>query len=147
MKFPIILSSMIALASFVAMPALANAPTAEQKKQMEAFQKEQAAQLDKIQKSANIKQGLIDFCVSNYTKHTNISTILKKEEISKVCSCNVKAEGSMTQEQQWQLQSLKNANKKKEFEAEFIKIKTAQGKTAEACMGKTILTKLQPPKK
>ena len=141
MKFPVLFSSILVATSFFSGSAMANAPTAEQKKQFEAFQKEQAAKLEQASKSGNIKQSLIKVCTDNYAKAGALKS-LTQADVNRLCKCNVESEGRMTVSQQWELQSARNAKDQKKFNEVAQRIAKAEQPKVKACVGTALETKL-----
>ena len=141
MKFPILLSSLIVASSLFSASAFANAPTAEQKKQFEAFQKEQDAKMKQAAQSSNVKQSLVQVCVDNQTT-LGASKVLNKTEINKLCSCTVESEGRMTVSQQWELQSARNAKDQKKYAEVAQRIAAAEQPKIKSCLGPALEKKL-----
>ncbi|MBP7793924.1 MAG: hypothetical protein KA014_02885, partial [Acinetobacter sp.] len=96
MKSKIVLSSVLAISALFSAASFA-APAADQQAKMAA-----------AYKSNNIKQGLIGVCVDEQTKAGALKA-LSKEEVNKLCKCNVESQGRMSQSLQWELQGAQNA--------------------------------------
>ena len=82
MKSKILFSTIIALTSFVSATTFAD-------------NNEQAKKLEAAYQSTNIKQGLVNVCVDDYTKAGALNK-LTKADVNKLCSCNVESRGRMT---------------------------------------------------
>lgn len=141
MKLPVLFSSILVAASFFVSPAMANAPTAEQKKQFEAYQKEQAAKLEQASKSGNIKQSLIKICADNHVKAGALKSV-SQADVNKLCKCTIESEGRMTVSQQWELQSARNAKDQKKFTEVAQRIAKAEQVKVKACVGPALEAKL-----
>lgn len=141
MKFPILSAALIAVSGFLSAQAFANAPTAEQKKQFEAFQKEQDTKLRQAAQSTNVKQSLVKICVENQTK-MGAAKVLNASEINKLCTCTIESEGRMTVAQQWELQSARNAKDQKKYVAVAQRIGKAEEPKIKNCLGPNLQAKL-----
>ena len=122
MKSHLILSGVIACTSLFVSSAFANTPQ----------QHEQ--QMKKIYSSKNIQQGLIDLCVSNYTKAGALEK-LTKTEVSTLCRCNIESQGRMTEATKWKLQSAQNAKDEKTFVKTMDSFQKAESPKIKKCLG------------
>ncbi len=101
----------------------------------------QAKQLEAAYKSTNIKQGLINVCVSDYTKAGALNK-LTKADVTKLCTCNIESRGRMTESTRWELQSATNAKNQKKVQEIFARIQKAEEPKIKACLGQTLQNKL-----
>lgn len=129
MNSKIILSSVIAISSLFSVSSFA-APSADQQAQMAA-----------IYKSNNVKQGLINACVAEQTKAGALKA-LTKDEVSKLCKCNVESQGRMTNSLQWELQSAQNAKDEKKYATTLQNFGKSEQPKIKACLGTALETKL-----
>ena len=86
-------------------------------------------------KSTNVKSALINVCKDQTTKGGKLTVA----EVSKFCSCNIEAQGKVTEAQKWEIQSAINA-KKSPSSLAFVQ---QQNKDLQACLGAPLVTKLE----
>ncbi|WP_334113235.1 hypothetical protein [Acinetobacter parvus] len=86
-------------------------------------------------KSTNVKSALINVCKDQTTKGGKLTAA----EVSKFCSCNIEAQGKVTEAQKWEIQSAINANKSPSSLA-FVQ---QQNKDLQACLGAPLVSKLE----
>lgn len=86
-------------------------------------------------KSTNVKSALINVCKDQTTKGGKLTAA----EVSKFCSCNIEAQGKVTEAQKWEIQSAINA-KKSPSSLAFVQ---QQNKDLQACLGAPLVTKLE----
>lgn len=86
-------------------------------------------------KSTNVKSALINVCKDQTTKGGKLTSA----EVSKFCSCNIEAQGKVTEAQKWEIQSAINA-KKSPSSLAFVQ---QQNKDLQACLGAPLVTKLE----
>lgn len=129
MKSNLLLSSVVAVATFFSASSFA-APAADNQ-----------AKLQSIYKSNNIKQGLINACVDEQNK-LGASKVLSKSEVTQLCKCNVESQGRMTNADQWELQSAQNAKDKNKYVALMQKFGKAEQPKVKACLGSALDAKL-----
>ena len=86
-------------------------------------------------KSTNVKSALINVCKDQTTKGGKLTAA----EVSKFCSCNIEAQGKVTEAQKWEIQSAINA-KKSPSSLPFVQRQNADMK---ACLGPQLTSKLQ----
>lgn len=141
MKPPVLFSSLLVAVSVLSSAAMANAPTAEQKKQFETYQKEQAAKLEQAAKSSNIKQSLIKICADNHVKAGALKSV-SQADVNKLCKCTVESDGRMTVSEQWELQSARNAKDQKKFTEVAQRIAKGEQVKVKACLGPALEAKL-----
>lgn len=127
MKSKILLSAIIALTSFASVTTFAA--------------DDQAKQLDAAFKSTNIKQGLVNICVGDYTKAGALNK-LTKAEVTKLCTCNVESRGRMTESQKWELQSATNAKNQAKVKEILTRLQKAEEPKIKACLGADLQKKL-----
>ena len=93
---------------------------------------------DKLQqayKSTNVKTALVNVC----KEETNKGKKLTAAEVTKYCTCAVNADGKLTNDQKWQIQSAIN-QKKSPSTLAFVK---KQNQELQACFGPQLMSKLQ----
>jgi uncharacterized membrane protein len=127
MKSKILLSAIIALTSFASVTTFAA--------------DDQAKKLDAAFKSTNIKQGLVNVCVGDYTKAGALNK-LTKAEVTKLCTCNVESRGRMTESQKWELQSATNAKNQAKVKEILTRLQKAEEPKIKACLGADLQKKL-----
>ncbi|MEO9280096.1 MULTISPECIES: hypothetical protein [Acinetobacter] len=86
-------------------------------------------------KSTNVKGALINVCKDQTAKGGKLSSA----EVSKFCSCQVDAQGKVTEAQKWEIQSAINA-KKSPSSLAFVQ---QQNRDLKACLGPQLTTKLE----
>ena len=86
-------------------------------------------------KSTNVKGALINVCKDQTAKGGKLSSA----EVSKFCSCQVEAQGKVTEAQKWEIQSAINA-KKSPSSLAFVQ---QQNRDLKACFGPQLTTKLE----
>ena len=92
-------------------------------------------ELQQAYKSTNVKAALINICKTNTTKGGKLTAA----EVNKFCGCQLDAEGKITNDQKWQIQSAINA-KKSPSSLPFVQKQNADMK---ACLGPQLTSKLQ----
>ena len=93
---------------------------------------------DKLQqayKSTNVKNALVNVCKEETQKGNKLTAA----EVSKYCTCAVNADGKLTNDQKWQIQSAIN-QKKSPSTLAFVQ---KQNQELKACFGAPLVTKLQ----
>lgn len=125
------MKSKIIIASLAAVSALFSVATfaADQSKMAAAY------------KSNNVKQSLINICVEEQTKAGALKA-LTKNEVSKLCKCNVESQGRMSQSLQWELQGAQNAKDQKRFATAMQGYAKSEQPKIKACLGTALETKL-----
>ena len=91
--------------------------------------------LQKAYQSSNVKNALVNVC----KEETNKGKKLTAAEVTKYCTCAVNADGKLTNDQKWQIQSAIN-QKKSPSTLAFVKKQNEELKT---CFGPQLVTKLQ----
>ncbi|MCH7333532.1 hypothetical protein [Acinetobacter modestus] len=91
--------------------------------------------LQAVAKSTNIKAALINACKEQYTKTGKLTAA----EVNKFCSCNIEAQGKVTEAQKWEIKSAINA-KKSPSSLAFVQ---QQNKELQACLGAPLVSKLE----
>lgn len=86
-------------------------------------------------KSTNVKGALVNVCKEQTAKGGKLSS----SEVSKFCSCQVEAQGKVTEAQKWEIQSAINA-KKSPSSLGFVQ---QQNRDLKACFGPQLTTKLE----
>lgn len=97
-----------------------------------------AAESNKLQeayKSTNVKSALINVCKDEIGKSKKLSAA----EVSKYCTCEVEADGKLTNSQKWEIQSSVN-QKKSPATLAFVQ---KQNKDLQACFGPQLTGKLK----
>lgn len=128
MKSKILFSTIIALTSFVSATTFAD-------------NNEQAKKLEAAYQSTNIKQGLVNVCVDDYTKAGALNK-LTKADVNKLCSCNVESRGRMTESTKWELQSATNAKNQAKVKEILTRLQKAEEPKIKACLGADLQKKL-----
>lgn len=128
MKSNILLSAIIALTSCVSVATFADT-------------NDQAKKLEAAYKSTNIKQGLVNVCVDDYTKAGALNK-LTKADVNKLCSCNVESRGRMTESTKWELQSATNAKNQAKVKETLTRLQKAEEPKIKACLGADLQKKL-----
>ena len=95
----------------------------------------EANPLEAASKSTNIKAALIQVCKDQTAKGGKLSAA----EVSKLCTCQVEAQGKVTEAQKWEIQSAINA-KKNPSSLAFVQ---QQNKDLQACLGTSLISKLE----
>ena len=93
---------------------------------------------DKLQqayKSSNVKTALVNVCKEETKKSGKLTTA----EVTKYCTCAVNADGKLTNDQKWQIQSAIN-QKKSPSTLAFVQ---KQNKELQTCFGPQLLGKLK----
>ena len=93
---------------------------------------------DKLQqayKSTNVKNALVNVCKEETQKGNKLTAA----EVSKYCTCAVNADGKLTNDQKWQIQSAIN-QKKSPSTLAFVQ---KQNQELKACFGAPLVAKLQ----
>lgn len=93
---------------------------------------------DKLQqayKSTNVKTALVNVCKEETKKGNKLTAA----EVSKYCTCAVNADGKLTNDQKWQIQSAIN-QKKSPSTLAFVQKQNQELKT---CFGPQLVNKLQ----
>ena len=91
--------------------------------------------LQKIFQGTNIKGGLVDMCKEDSGKSGKLSAA----EVDKYCKCSIDADGKITNEQKWEIQSAINA-KKNPASIAFVQ---QQNASLEACFGAPLTAKVK----
>lgn len=91
--------------------------------------------LQQAYKSANVKSALIGICKTDASKGGKLTSA----EVTKFCTCQMDAEGKITTDQKWQIQSAVN-QKKSPATLAFVQKQNADMK---ACLGPQLTSKLQ----
>lgn len=91
--------------------------------------------LQKIFQSSNIKAGLVDMCKQDSSKTGKLSAA----EVDKYCKCSIDADGKITNEQKWEIQSAINAKKNPSTLA-FVQ---QQNASLETCFGAPLTAKVK----
>ena len=86
-------------------------------------------------KSTNVKTALVNVCKTETQK----SGKLTSAEVNKYCTCAIEADGKLTNDQKWQIQSAIN-QKKSPSSLAFVQ---KQNKELQACFGPQLMTKLK----
>ena len=86
-------------------------------------------------KSTNVKAALISACKEQTAKAGKLTS----SEVSKFCSCNVEAQGKVTEAQKWEIQSAINSKKSPSTLA-FVQ---QQNKDLKVCLGAPLVSKLE----
>lgn len=86
-------------------------------------------------KSTNVKGAIINVCKDQTAKGGKLSSA----EVSKFCTCQVEAQGKVTEAQKWEIQSAINAKKSPSTLA-FVQ---QQNSELKACFGPQLTTKLE----
>ena len=86
-------------------------------------------------KSTNVKSALVNVCKDQTAKGGKLTSA----EVSKFCSCQIDAQGKVTEAQKWEIQSAINAKKSPSTLA-FVQ---QQNKDLQACLGAPLVTKLE----
>lgn len=86
-------------------------------------------------KSTNVKAALVNVCKDQTAKGGKLSST----EVSKFCSCQIDAQGKVTEAQKWEIQSAINA-KKSPSSLAFVQ---QQNKDLQACLGAPLVSKLE----
>lgn len=115
--------SNIILSTFTALTLAASASYANENSKME-----------QVYSSQNVKSALINVCKEETAK----SGKLKAVEVTKYCSCVIEADGRMTNNQKWEIQSTLN---KKQNPATLAFVQK-QKKDVEACFGPDLTKRL-----
>ena len=126
MKSKIILSGLVAFSTLFSALSFA-APSADQQ-----------AKLTAAYKSNNVKQGLINVCVEEQTQAGALKAITK-DEVNKLCKCNVESQGRMTNALQWELQSAQNAKDEKKYVAALQNFGKSEQPKVKACLGLSLI--------
>ncbi|MBL8282881.1 MULTISPECIES: hypothetical protein [Acinetobacter] len=86
-------------------------------------------------KSTNVKSALVNVCKDQTAKGGKLTSA----EVSKFCSCQIDAQGKVTEAQKWEIQSAINA-KKSPSSLVFVQ---QQNKDLQACLGAPLVSKLE----
>lgn len=86
-------------------------------------------------KSTNVKSALVNVCKDQTAKGGKLTSA----EVSKFCSCQIDAQGKVTEAQKWDIQSAINA-KKSPSSLAFVQ---QQNKDLQACLGAPLVSKLE----
>ena len=86
-------------------------------------------------KSTNVKSALVNVCKDQTAKGGKLTSA----EVSKFCSCQIDAQGKVTEAQKWEIQSAINA-KKSPSSLGFVQ---QQNRDLKACFGPQLTTKLE----
>ncbi|MBJ9957107.1 hypothetical protein [Acinetobacter courvalinii] len=86
-------------------------------------------------KSTNVKAALVNVCKDQTAKGGKLTAA----EVSKFCSCQIDAQGKVTEAQKWEIQSAINA-KKSPSSLSFVQ---QQNKDLQACLGAPLVSKLE----
>ena len=86
-------------------------------------------------KSTNVKSALVNVCKDQTAKGGKLTSA----EVSKFCSCQIDAQGKVTEAQKWEIQSAINA-KKSPSSLGFVQ---QQNKDLQACLGAPLVSKLE----
>lgn len=86
-------------------------------------------------KSTNVKSALVNVCKDQTAKGGKLTSA----EVSKFCSCQIDAQGKVTEAQKWEIQSAINA-KKSPSSLAFVQ---QQNRDLKACFGPQLTTKLE----
>ena len=92
-------------------------------------------------KSNNIKQSLVNLCVEEQTQAGALKAITK-DDVTKLCKCNVESQGRMTQSLQWELQGAQNAKDQNRFATAMQGFAKTEQPKVKACLGPTLEAKL-----
>jgi len=86
-------------------------------------------------KSTNVKSALVNVCKDQTAKGGKLTSA----EVSKFCSCQIDAQGKVTEAQKWEIQIAINA-KKSPSSLAFVQ---QQNKDLQACLGAPLVSKLE----
>lgn len=86
-------------------------------------------------KSANVKSALVGVCKTETAKGGKLSSA----EVSKFCTCQIDAQGKVTEAQKWEIQSAVN-QKKSPSSLAFVQ---QQNASLKACFGPQLTSKLE----
>ena len=100
-----------------------------------AAQAAEANPLQQAYKSTNVKSALVNVCKTETAKGGKLSSA----EVSKFCSCQIDAQGKVTEAQKWEIQSAIN-QKKNPSSLAFVQQQNASLKT---CFGPQLTGKLE----
>ncbi|WP_010115815.1 hypothetical protein [Acinetobacter sp. P8-3-8] len=100
-----------------------------------AAQAADANPLQQAYKSTNVKSALVNVCKTETAKGGKLSSA----EVSKFCSCQIDAQGKVTEAQKWEIQSAIN-QKKNPSSLAFVQQQNASLKT---CFGPQLTSKLE----
>ncbi|WP_089604579.1 hypothetical protein [Acinetobacter piscicola] len=98
----------------------------------------QAAEANPLQqayKSTNVKSALVNVCKTETAKGGKLTSA----EVSKFCSCQIDAQGKVTEAQKWEIQSAVN-QKKNPSSLAFVQ---QQNAALKACFGPQLTGKLE----
>lgn len=95
----------------------------------------EANPLQEAYKSTNVKGALVNVCKTQTAK----SGKLTSAEVNKFCTCQIDAQGKVTEEQKWEIQSAVNA-KKSPSSLAFVQ---QQNRDLQACFGTQLTSKLE----
>ncbi len=91
--------------------------------------------LQQAYKSNNVKSALINVCKQETTKGGKLNAA----EVNKFCSCQIEAQGKVTEAQKWEIQSAVN-QKKSPSSLAFVQ---QQNRDLQACFGPQLTGKLK----
>ncbi len=91
--------------------------------------------LQQAYKSTNVKSALVNVCKQETTKGGKLTSA----EVSKFCSCQIDAQGKVTEAQKWEIQSAVN-QKKSPSSLAFVQ---QQNRDLQACFGPQLTGKLK----
>ncbi|SPL72202.1 hypothetical protein [Acinetobacter stercoris] len=91
--------------------------------------------LQQAYKSTNVKSALVNVCKQETAKGGKLSSA----EVSKFCSCQIEAQGKVTEAQKWEIQSAVN-QKKNPSSLAFVQ---QQNRDLQTCFGPQLTAKLK----
>lgn len=95
----------------------------------------EANPLQQAYKSTNVKSALVNVCKTETAKGGKLTSA----EVSKFCSCQIDAQGKVTEAQKWEIQSAVN-QKKNPSSLAFVQ---QQNAALKACFGPQLTSKLE----
>ncbi|MHA5057333.1 hypothetical protein ACX2CK_11230 [Acinetobacter schindleri] len=137
-KAKLLATSLLSLSALFSTASFANDDQAKAKAEFEAMKKEYTTAMKNAGSSSNVRDGLIKACAIPYKQAVKYKK-LTQSDVNKLCTCEVDAEGKLTQAQKWQIQSTIN-QKKNPATLAFVE---KQNQDLEACFGPQLTNKLK----
>lgn len=136
-KAKLLATSLLSLSALFSTASFANNDQAKAKAEFEAMKKEYTTAMKNAGSSSNVRDGLIKACAIPYKQAVKYKK-LTQSDVNKLCTCEVDAEGKLTQAQKWQIQSTIN-QKKNPATLDFVK---KQSQNVQSCVGPQLASKL-----
>lgn len=105
------------------------------------LQQQYVKNVEAAYKSTDIQGGLVKACIGKYQPMVS-KKALTAAEVNKLCQCEVKAEGSVTNAQMWAVRSAVNAKNTAKAQQLQLSLLKQQGANVRKCVGTALDKKI-----